>query len=66
MKITLEFDRDVDGQEAIDIAVNAGKLSSALNEIYNLARSVLKHSDGTTKEYEEALERIKSVASEFA
>jgi purine nucleoside permease len=66
MKVTLEFDRDVDSQQAIDIAINAGKLSSALNEIYNLARSVLKHSECTAKEYENALERIKSVASEFA
>ena len=59
MKIIIEIDGD-DAKEDAALLLKATKLLSVLDDVYNQARSVLKH--GTPEMYERVLEDIKCAA----
>ena len=45
--------------------INYGKYASALDEIYNMCRSQLKHGEPLGEKADEILEEIKSIAAEY-
>ena len=65
--MNLQFDpSDIDECAQVKELLEAGAMSSTLNEIYNLCRSQLKHGDCENVEQLVALiEQIKGIASEY-
>ncbi len=64
-KVIFEFDYYEDREE-IDSLRQCGDMHCALNEIYNLARTQLKHGDEElSQEIENLLERVKEEANPF-
>lgn len=63
----LTFDpTDIDECNHVKQLLEAGAMSSTLNEIYNLCRSQLKHGDcENVEQLVDLIEQIKGLASEF-
>ena len=62
MKATLEFILPEEEPE-FRLAQNGGRYSSVLDDIYNIARSELKHGLATQESLLQTLERIKAIAA---
>ena len=57
---------NIDECNHVNLLLEAGAMSSTLNEIYNLCRNQLKHGDcENVEQLVDLIEQIKALASEF-
>lgn len=65
--INLSFNpQDEDEVYKVKLLLEAGAMSSTLNEIYNLCRNQLKHGDcENVEQLVDVIEQIKGIASEY-
>lgn len=57
---------NIDERNHVKLLLEAGTMSSTLNEIYNLCRSQLKHGDcENVEQLVDLIEQIKGLASEY-
>lgn len=65
MQLTFDLS-NIDECNHVKLLLEAGTMSSTLNEIYNLCRSQLKHGDcENVEQLVDLIEQIKGLASEF-
>lgn len=65
MQLTFDLS-DIDECNHVKLLLEAGAMSSTINEIYNLCRNQLKHGDcENVEQLVDLIEQIKGLASEY-